>query len=155
MRYLDGDVEERDGRLVRYVFFDGGRAVRLDALAAPAASSGAGASASQRRAHSGLAFLLASLVAWSVRRRPGTALLPLLLAVATTCGTTSRAYPHEGTPIDAWPKDAVLYLGDHLGSPVVTQTGLGCTAGGPLFVASADYGAAGLRQVWSGKPERR
>ncbi|WP_428266729.1 RHS repeat-associated core domain-containing protein [Haliangium sp.] len=34
------------------------------------------------------------------------------------------------------------------------ETGLGCVAGAPLMVASADYAGSGAKQVWTGKSEK-
>lgn len=144
VRYIGDDVEERDGQLVRFFFFDGVRAVKLPADAeadAPAeagchfrgtASSGAGPGAA------GTALLL--LVGLAVRRtgrgrrswgrtsgcmRRATllGLLPLALLSATCAGSSSLV--HDGTPIDIWPASASLDLTDRQHSVVASVDAVG------------------------------
>lgn len=146
VRYIDRDVEERDGQLVRYFFFDAGRAVRLPAatttgagVAVPAPARKGDSSYHLLSVAAGALLLLLGLAAAllarsrqahaesgrSPRAEPALlALLPLLAVLSATCGGTSRA-AQDGTAIDTWPETATLELTDHQASVVASVDAAG------------------------------
>jgi RHS repeat-associated protein len=147
VRYIDRDVEERGGQMVRHFFFDAGRAVRIPGEPSTGARTGAALPAregdSSHRpvptAAAGVLSLFLGLCAALLARarrtcaasgRPpraepaGLALLPLLALLSATCGGASGA-AQEGTAIDAWPEAATLELADHQASVVASVDAAG------------------------------
>lgn len=116
-RYIDRDVEERNGHLVRYAFLGDHRAVRLDALTPDDVSYGASVAI-----HRGdlllpwWAIALFGLFMMLVPRktRRGAALLSALALLSCDGSHHDRML----APIEDYPRTAVLYLADLAGSPV-------------------------------------
>jgi RHS repeat-associated protein len=119
-RYVDEDVEERDGKMIRYVVLNKKRIARLGASSPAPMKSSSGAIAV-------VAFLLCSIAAmvsrirnrWNGRGGKGLLLvasLAMLLSCAHEKGTGTLR--DQSLPITEWPSDAIAYLTDHLNSPV-------------------------------------
>jgi RHS repeat-associated protein len=109
VRTIDGDAEERDGRLVRYVEVSGRRVARLDgALANSVVEAGAVSTSGA------LSVLLLWLLALAARSRP--ALWRLLFASATllaACDVGAGHDPREtSVAIDELPPGTEFYLAD-------------------------------------------
>ena len=116
-RYIDRDVEERNGHLIRYAFLGSHRAIRLDGLTPDDVSYGASVAV-----HHGdvllpwWAIALFGLFVLLIPRetRRGAALTSALVVLSCDGAHHSRML----APIDAYPRTAVLYLADLAGSPV-------------------------------------
>ncbi|MFH0899755.1 MAG: RHS repeat-associated core domain-containing protein [Pseudomonadota bacterium] len=129
-RYIDVDVEERDGKLIRYLVLGGQRVVRLDNYTPPPVT------ASRKPSRSGIllgALAMVALAGFARRRQRRSMLVPALWKTApgvflvlfcTTCGHGGGGggggggLAHDGTAISSWPENAVLLLADHIGSTV-------------------------------------
>ena len=115
VRYIDRDVEVRNGRVIRYVFLGEERAVRLDALT-PTPTMSASITGIRTLTVFGAIGLLLLVVLYRRRLAPFTALG--LLFFVTSCdehGNPTRM----STAITAWPDEAVLYLSDVARSPIL------------------------------------
>ena len=141
VRYISEDVEEREGKLVRYVFVGGERIARLDplpctpagAVAAPTSSAHATVDASVGRSRMLsiicamfvlLALLLASRLrgVWNLGRACAalTSLLLIVSFAATGCSGSEAAHP-AGVEISTVPASAVFYLSDLQHSPLAVS----------------------------------
>jgi RHS repeat-associated protein len=175
VRYIAKDAEERDGKLVRYVFLGEQRIARLDSLPgergaiAPAAGT-ALRPTQDRRPPWELAWLALGAGAlvvvlrrkrWSAdditftrfsAGRWGAAVLAAgTLAPACQCSGESSGGQSEAGPIDQLPADAVLYLNNRQGSPLVTTNAAGAVVREVAYhpYGSIRYARGDDAEVWS------
>jgi RHS repeat-associated protein len=137
VKYIGGDVELRDGKLVRYVTVGNERIARLDSVDSASQQSAAPSKRAQLTSHAqGLraalgssSLVLALVVLAATLRRAGSrphgprgsvaVVLPfVLLALSVFLGCSSAA--ESGAPIREAPASTVYFLNDRQGSPTVT-----------------------------------
>ena len=154
-RYIAEDAENRDGKLVRYVFFDGQRLARLDDLA-----PGAAAVARPPDAHPdasrwfliGLVLCAASIL---VLRSSGAGvrarLLRPALALLFTSACGDSGSPRASSPprglIETLPASVAFYLGDLQQSVLAVVD-----AAGSVVAKNAFHSYGALKQA-SGGPD--
>lgn len=176
VRYVAGDVEERDGKLVRYVASGELRIARLDGVSGEGAVAAGGTVGGSAR-DSGLVFgslvsagrgphlrglggahpwlfallgLVLAFAAWARR----WVWLPALAVLALGCpgdgcessggGGAGFGARLNGKPIEAFPDDGVVYLGDRFGSVAAEVDVHGqATMGRSYFPYGALRGSAG------------
>jgi RHS repeat-associated protein len=156
-KYIDKDVEERSGGLVRYVFLGDERIARLDPIEGkghPAPGMGAtiygprnwppragwavfgallallGAIGCRGRADRGNAFARVLVNPLSMRPVMATALTMAMLARSLSgCHGSGGPDGRRGRPVDELPPTAAFYLLDHQGTTVVTTDAGGAVLG--------------------------
>ena len=129
VRYVDVDVEYRNGRLVRYAFAGEHRIARLDSLDDELVALSRASTAPANPL--GAALVITSLVAlgWLARRRIGSdartaaALsLVIVLVLMPSCdgcdGSSTYAWD-DPTEIRKLPASTTFYVNDHQGAPLV------------------------------------
>ncbi|MDQ3036201.1 MAG: hypothetical protein M3Q72_10550 [Actinomycetota bacterium] len=117
-RYIDRDVEERAGGLVRYVFLGTERIVRVDDVPDDPTSSAASVLGRPDITGATMLIALAGLLVIVVvtRRRPAVLIAAWMIV---SCDTGLPPVRDMSLPIHDWPAGATLYLSDAEATPVV------------------------------------
>ncbi len=134
VRYIDQDVEERGGQIVRYVFLGDERVVRLDPLAPlERAAYTVPPLEVPPAARWGMALVLVAVLLLQGRVRRLRVAAIAAVALAAACMDADDSPRDDAEPVTEWPSDATQYLADQVGSVVATTDATGILESSTAF----------------------